>query len=305
MTPEEYAQSFTFDLLLDDMGRGRSQQTDARQLGMSDLGGCREYVRRFTLNHPFTDAPKRLPAMLGTWIDSSLKDARKAANPSLIVDAEVMLTLDLPGFPGLRIMGHPDEIDPDEPSVTDYKTKDNDGLAYIRRAGTQLNHRYQRHLYYAACVESGLLPAEGIVRNIYLDRSGKDPEPFVEQEPYDPAVVAEASDWLASVLYGVEHEPNEVLTRDTPEPVCRDYCPFYTACRGFDYGGELEPVQVEAARIYLEADALVKKWEPVRAGAKAVLVGASGTLDGITVRSTEVPASDSRRGYTTVTVRAA
>src|SRR5204863_5098496 len=51
----------------------------------------------------------------------------------------------------------------------------------------------------------------------------------VEQEPFSLTVIEEATEWLADVLYAVKH--GEEASKDRPRIWCKDYCPFYTACR--------------------------------------------------------------------------
>ncbi len=104
-----------------------------------------------------------------------------------------------------------------------------DGLAVVRRQGADRQQRWQRHGYYAALVQAGVLPPEGIVRNVFLDRSGKDDRPHVEQEPYDPSVLDEMAAWLDEVVDA--HKAGHEALKEKPRTWCRSYCQWYSACR--------------------------------------------------------------------------
>lgn len=302
-SPDDYAADFVFGLTLFDMARERSRQADARLIGVSDIGVCHEQTRRMLKGLPDSDSTPRMQAMMGTFADEGFKAARKAQNPDLIVDSVVSITLP---SSGVQIQGHPDEIDLDEPSVTDYKTKDADGLAYIRRNHSPDHHRYQRHLYGLGAIQTGLVTAEGlIVRNIYVDRSGKDDTPHVEQEPFDMAVVAEAEEWLRDVLYAVEHD--ELAYKDKHVSWCRQWCQFATACRGMDLPTSrfTDPEVVQAALTFDEINDTYRDAKRVRDHAKKILNEneVNGIAGDIHIRRTWVngAADGSRKGYWKVT----
>lgn len=246
MTPEDYAVGFVIDLTLADQVTPRAAQDDNGVLGASSFG-CREQMRRILVKAPKTDSPKMMPALLGSYVDAGLKAARGAANPKLLLAEE--LPLDLAN--GHRILVHPDEVDQDEPSVTDYKAPGS--LAAIKRGFADERYRRQRHLQYAAAFQNGLVPPQGITRNLFVDRSGKDETPHVEQEPFDPAVVTEATDFLSDVLYAVDND--ETAQKDTPRHVCKDYCAWFTACRGAEIETPqiLDPILVERLTAFFEA----------------------------------------------------
>lgn len=132
--------------------------------------------------------------------------------------------------------------------IPTHNTKD--GLAAIRRGLADEQYRFQRHIQYLAAHQAGLVPADGVVRNVFLDRSGSDPHPHVEQEPFSPQVIAEATDWLDDVLYAVKHD--ERASQDRPRVWCKDYCPFYTDCRG----AEIEIEDITDPRLTAMVDEL-------------------------------------------------
>lgn len=226
LTADEYAESFAYDLHLHTLTSDRSQQQADGVIGASDFD-CPERMRRILLKQPHTDAPSRWAAFVGTALDREIKEARKAGHPELLHD--IALTLEFPN--GFTITVHPDELDPSEPSYTDYKSKN--GLALERRTHTADQARIQRNLNYLAAWQNKVLPhLEGVVRNVSVDRSGKDDRPHVEQEPFSADVVNQAYDLLKDVLYAVEH--GEEARKDRPHYWCQRFCPFFTACRAND-----------------------------------------------------------------------
>lgn len=250
MNPQEYAVAYRTDLDLFDMLSDRSRHSDEGGIGASNFG-CREEMRRILTRSPRTDSPDKMAALIGSYVDAGVKAARKAANPNLIIDAELHVTLypTVAGKDGFTFPVHPDEVDPDEPSVTDGKTKN--GLAAIRRGLADDQYRFQRHLQGLAAIQAGIVPEAGlVVRNVFLDRSGKDPEVHVEQEPFSRDVIAEATEWLNDVLYAAKY--GEEAPKDRHREWCADYCPFATACRG----GEITVEEITDPRLAAMVDAV-------------------------------------------------
>ena len=65
MEPDAYGYLFTADLELASAGHERSRQVE---LGVSDIGSCRERTRRVIVQAPKTDKPSTAAADLGRWI---------------------------------------------------------------------------------------------------------------------------------------------------------------------------------------------------------------------------------------------
>lgn len=282
MTPDEYGTAFSADLAAYSNRSPRSAQKDAGLIGASDFD-CRERTRGVMLQLPDTDTPNKWAAFVGSALDTRLQEVRKTLNPRLLFDMEWPIILN-----GYAFTVHPDEVDPDEPSVTDYKTKN--GLALVRSHLTDDPQRIQRHLQYEAGRQNGYLPDEGIVRNVYVDRSGKDPSVHIEQEPFSPEVVAQAASWLADVLYAVEN--NETASQDRPRDWCRQWCPAFTRCRG----DEIEhPVLQGDTALLVEAyhtnHGIIAEAKQLEDEIKAELVGVTGvTPSGIVAVTTNVNA---------------
>lgn len=276
---ETFGHLFLADLRADDLARPRSTQAT---LGVSSVGHCRRQASYVLAGVPPTDASDSTAALLGTMIHEGALAARKRANPDLLIEAE--LKIDLPN--GLSLLGHADEIDPDEPSVTDLKTTGN--IGYVRKHGASLQQRYQRHLYALGAIQAGLVETEGLlVRNLWLDRTGADPVPHVEQEPFSLEVVAEAAAWLGeardAALSGSE------APCDKDYSFCRSYCQWFTRARGTeepDAGREIaDPELCTAAALHREASDEIKEWTAVKEGAAAALGEAEGrTRNGFKVR---------------------
>ena len=229
MEPDEYAFQFQWDLASHDLLSDRSRHADGGGIGASSFG-CREEMRRTLAQVPATDSPDKMAALIGSYIDGGIRQARKAANPNLLLDLELTVTLYpacLRGKP-FTFPVHPDEVDPDEASATNYKTKN--GLAAIRRGFVDDQARMQRHLEYLAAHQAGLVPPEGLVRNVFIDRSGADQQVHVEQEPFSWAVVEQATEFLNDALYAVKQK--EEAMKDRPRVFCKNFCRWYTDCRG-------------------------------------------------------------------------
>lgn len=272
MNPDTYAAGFLADLHEADATSPRHQQSQARVLGFSDMGGCPERARRTLAGEPFTDTPDKTAARIGTYIDTGLKQTRAAARPHLMFDTRVQATLPS----GLRIPGHPDEIDPTIPLVIDYKSKD--GLAAVRRLGPSDKDRIQRALQYLACLQSGVFTSEdGYVGNLYIDRAGNDKGVVVDIRPWreERTWVEVADVWYLDVLRHVNS--GQAAERTEHGPICRLYCPFFSACRGADQmADERLDDLAELIALYAEADREQKKGEALKAALRPDLLGLTG-----------------------------
>lgn len=282
MNAEDYAAHLMWDLDAHASASPRSQQALRGEIGASDLGFCRERTRRVLTHAVPTDVPDKWSAILGNYIDAGVKAARQASErPGLMHDVRLQVTLPS----GYTLWCSLDELDTEEPAYNDVKTKD--GLALIRRTTAGDQPRYQRHVCYYAAHQNGLVPAEGIVRNIFLDRSGNDRHPHVEQEPFDMNVVLEADAWLSDAVYAAQHA--EEAMKDAPRPVCERFCEFFTACRLREDSAEQEYLTGHRARILAEMVAAKKRRDEAAAvydEARLQLMGTTGRSDRHWIRST-------------------
>lgn len=263
MDARSYAAGFRADIDVYEAREERSRQTE---LGVSDIGVCREKARRIIAKVPASDAPSTWAAFSGKANHDRITMIRREANPHMLFGTELRIVLPS----GIEVLGHLDELDPLEPSVTDYKTKTYEGLELVRRTGVTDENRYGRMLYYLGAYQAGLVPAEGIVRNIYLDRSGKDPELVIQQEPFSMDIVYEADLWLQDVHYAAEHD--ELAPLDKHFSWCETYCEFFRNCRQVRTGKLVEGAEATAAaRVYLDATQVRKRATAARDGARASL----------------------------------
>lgn len=294
MNPDEAAAEWLSAIMMADATTDRSAQQALGVLGVSDVGTCRERARRMVTGMPHTDAPTGLAAWIGTQLHRPALEARKQLAPELL--HEVELSIGLPG--GYTVVGHADEIDPSEPSVTDLKTVD--GLGAIVSSEQQ---RFQRHLYAHGAIQAGLVPAEGLlVRNVWLDRSGRYKRLHVEQEPFDPNMVEMASQWLEDVEYAARR--NEEASKDRPSSWCAACCPFFTGCRGGQsVQGEVvaDPQYAELAGLYRRASDEAKEASLVAEDARRALEDVEGRCGDWLVSWTTVNAQ--RGAYRKINVR--
>lgn len=243
-SPDDYAASFMASLDTYAAMRARSRQ---RGLGVSDIGYCSSKALYKLQGISPTDAPAGRQAEMGHAAHELAAAARAAFKPHLLI--ERALTVTLPS--GLVLPGHADEIDRDEPSVTDLKTVGTeDDLFALRRTGSTEQQQYQRQLYYLGAHQAGLVPAEGIVRNVWIDRAGQADWCYVEQEPFSMDVVHQADRWISDVLYAQEYD--EEATRDHHYDHCRTFCQFFTHCRAGQARADLvitDPEFIAAAEL--------------------------------------------------------
>ena len=269
----------------------RSMQAAEGRLGPSDIGFCRNKAALMTKGVPPTDNVPKWSAFLGTAIHKEVELSLKETNPDWLVGSidEIRVTATLPS--GAQISGHPDVVVKEWNAVLDIKTVD--GFSWVKREGTSLQHKYQRHLYAMGLIQAGILDDSKTVYvgNIYLDRSGKDPNPYVTFEEMDPTLTNEIDSWINDVIYAVKN--NEDASRDVPAAVCERICSHFTACRGglesFEPADLIEDQElVSAVNMYVEARELGKKADSMKKAAQDMLTGINGSTGEYQVRWVEV-----------------
>jgi hypothetical protein len=179
----------------------RSLYAAGQRIGVSDIGTCREYVRRMIVGLPWSDPQEDYSAaFMGTAVGDHIEAAM--ASEEVRSQVTVAVNLKVRGYQ-MSVPGHVDLVGPDW--MTDIKSKA--GLTLVRRVGPSLNNIFQATLYAAALIESGDLPEDCMVSLTFVDRSG------VEKTPY---VVA----WRFSrVIVGLPW--NGSTTRSTPSRTAR------------------------------------------------------------------------------------
>lgn len=255
----------------------RSQQSAAFRIGMSDLGWCPEKVRRMLAGdaEPTTD---KLAAFIGTAIGDHVEQAVLAGFPEAGVRRQVEVCTLLEGtHREYQVMGHPDLLTKN--MVIDVKTVD--GLDVVKRTGPDKSQQFQRHGYALGAFQSGLFncPLEDVkVANVWLDRSARDKEAFVQMESFDPDIIREATEWLDDVVYA--YLSGEQADKGPPREVCAKTCGHFSTCRALDTDveGLLTDGEVLAAvDTYREALALEGKARKMKRTAHGVLNGVQGS----------------------------
>lgn len=284
----------------------RSLYAQGKRFGPSDIGGCREYVRRLIADEEFTDPRKNfMAAFMGTAFGDHFEKAYLRRFPTALVQTNVTVDLDINGF-RISIPGHPDIVDPDNDRIYDGKTKN--GLGVVRKSNGERKHKYQLTFYAKACIDMGLLTENCTLALAYYDRAGVEQDPVVEEWTYDPTILDEALEWLGDVIYALTQ--GEEASKDMPRDWCYSFCPFATACRGGDTDVEgliEDEVIVTAIDFYKDALARENQAKADKAAAKDELLGASGRTKDWVLRWVSVPASQikagERRAYDKIDIR--
>lgn len=284
----------------------RSLYAQGKKVGVSDIGGCREYVRRLIADEDFTDPRKNfMAAFMGTAFGREFEDAYQCRHPHALIQQAVEVPLDLQGFQFI-LPGHLDIVDPKLNTIIDGKTKN--GLAVVRKSGGDLQHKFQVTLYGYACVKAGLLEPEPTLALAYYDRSGVEQAPHIVMWEWDQSIFDAAIEWLNDVVYALTQ--GEEASKDKPRDWCYSFCPFATACRGgdTDVEGLIEDETIVTA-IDLYKDALARETAAKRDKdtAKKELVGIGGrtknwVLRWVHINESEIKAG-TRRAYDKIDIR--
>jgi hypothetical protein len=267
-----------------DFGRNEPRTVQGREghIGPSDLGFCRQKAALMTKGVQQTDERSLLPAQIGTSIHAYAAQAFAATGRDWITYAS-RLTATFPS--GAEISGTPDLIMIDRNTLIDVKTKD--GFSWVKREGSSLNDKYQRHTYVLGAIAAGLLDEDQpiYVGNLYIDRSGKEKRPYLELVEFDPTLTIEIDSWIGDVIYAVRND--EDAMRDIPSPICEQICEFFTACRGnlpVEEGGEIieDAERLAAIKMFVDGRALAKEGDQMKKEAGAILADTDGiaTIEG-------------------------
>jgi hypothetical protein len=272
----------------------RSEWSASHKIGVSDIGHCREYLRRIIMAEPFSDEQDDYSAaFMGTAIGALAEEAMERAFPGDRTQLSVTVNLQIGDYL-LQIPGHPDWVHGD--TLVDFKTKD--GLGVVKRAGPTEQQWFQVALYAKALIDKGELPVDCWLSLVFIDRSGREKEPVAFSRRFDQALVEEAMRWLEDVIYAIQH--GEEASRDKPRDWCFSACPYATACRGTDTDVEGvidDPLVIEAKRVYLETAEILKAAEKDKKSALSVLKGRHGVIDGYVLRWVDIPATEIKPGY--------
>lgn len=283
------------------MNTTRTQQQLEHVVGVSEMGACRNYLTHMVKGTEYDDPTDiKWPAFIGTSLGDRLETAVELLGGTR---TQVPLTVTLPS--GLAVGGTCDVLRPD--GVWDFKAVD--GLQMIRRSGPTFQQKAQIMLYLLAAIQAGLVPEEDAVAClIYVDRSGKDPQPHVWMHKFDMSIIETVDSRLEDVVYAVQ--TNEEAQRDQPYEWCKVACPFFNKCRGQELhaSGLIEDEEVkQATKFYREGLRLEKEGKALKAEAKDRLVGVEGSTGEDMISWTVIPetqvAAGTRAGYNRLNLR--
>jgi hypothetical protein len=296
-TPETVAALVKSAVMSYDANRPRSIQAREGVIGPSDLGFCKQKALLTLRGVPYSDSRSIWPAVVGTAVGEFVEAALKQMFPHWIVGSIDGVRLGYELGNGAVVTGTGDVIAPDFNAAFDLKTKD--GLILVKRKPPTRNYRYQRHAYVRGAVQAGLLDPDKplYVGNIYLDRSGKDDDPYVQLEEVDPTLDDEITAWVDDVIYARLH--NEDAEREVAPAVCEKICEFFTVCRGtLPVSDGLEVFEdeetLDALEVYITSRETGKVMKAQMEEAAGYLRGKNGIGHGHQVRTTFIPATNSK-----------
>ena len=262
----------------------RTQQSHARVLGMSDLGGCREYIRATVAGEPrSTRRALKWAAAIGTAVGDWAEEAMKGMFPDAVTQETVTLKLKVNDDLTISITGHLD-VRIGRTAIVDFKTKN--GLAEVRREGASWENLVQVSGYLIGAHQMGLVDDDASGHLVYLDRSGADAKPHVVTITMERAhLILEATverlQDVATALASGRFAP-----RDKPESWCRNVgCEFYDACwAGYTPTGVIEhPDEIKAVAEFVAARAAANEANQIRLAKREALKGIEGVTSGLDV----------------------
>lgn len=272
----------------------RAQQQAEHRIGASEIGVCREYLRNMIAETPYDDNAEddKLAAFVGSALGERLERAYDKAYEGTLSEHDIETTISYTTMLGertLTIPGHADTVDVPRDFVVDWKAKD--GLDAVKRSELDRGHRYQVGLYRKGLVDAGILTPDSQAFVVYVDRSGKDPIPYVVEVVCDDALYVEIGEWVGDAIYA--HLNNERAPRDRHYNWCEVACQFFLTCRGGDTLAEGvidDPAIILAIKQYREGSALVRDGEKLKKEAKPLLEGVSGAVpsEGIALSQTYI-----------------
>lgn len=261
----------------------RSQQSTMRVLGMSELGGCREYIRASVAGDPKDNSNEvKWPAAVGTWVGDGMETALLESLPGTRTQTRVTVTLPKTG---ISISG---SIDAEilGARLIDFKSKNT--VYEVRRRGPEFKEKVQISGYLLAQIAEGNLPPDATGHLVYIDRSGASKEAWVWSVDAEGAKgwIDAADERLEDVAQALATGSSQGGLRDMPESWCANVgCPFYTACWGEYVPTEVidHPMVMQALEDYDFARALKKEAEALILNAKQSLDGVEGASDKFTI----------------------
>jgi hypothetical protein len=287
------------------MNTARSQQSAARLIGPSEIGGCRAYLARVIADYPFDDMDDvKWAAFVGTSVGERLEHAMLDSYPGE-VDTQVPVQATLPS--GLKVAGNADVV-LRRRGVIDFKSVD--GLETVRRTGPSFKQVAQITMYLLGLIQAGELEPDAAWFLVFVDRSGRDDVPVVFEGTLSDEVLATIDARLEDVIYAVEHDI-ESAPRDEPYDWCMKVCPMFGSCRGKDEhltsGLITNEDALSAVKLYAEGQDLAKTGKRLMDESKQTLLGVTGSTGETIVSWTHVSETEiaayTRAGYDRLTLK--
>lgn len=253
-----------------DNNRARSQQSAARVLGMSNLGGCREYIRA-TVAGDAKELPTRLnlPAVAGTALGALVEEAATVHIPGMVAQGSVTVTLPKSG---ITVTGSTD-LRKNRKNVIDLKTKD--GLDGVRYEGPGLDNLVQLSGYMVGLLQAGEVDDDATGHLVYIDRSGRERDFWTYSITMEEAhtYLAAADERLEDVALALQTGEVASYLRDKPESWCfAVQCEFYKQCwEGYMPTERLHPDEEKAVKLYADGRDRAKEGVNMQREAKALL----------------------------------
>ncbi len=290
------------------MDAARTQQSEQRLIGPSEVGGCRAYLTHMIVGTPYDVSDDvKWAAFVGTAVGERLETVMATQYPDW---ARTQVPVEAELASGLRIAGTADLVwlEPGDESVWDFKSVD--GLESIRRTGPSFKQKAQVNTYLLGLIKAGILPPDAQWRLVYVDRSGREDIPVVYEGALDPDILAAIDERLDDVLYAVTHDIDSA-PRDEPWDWCMKVCPFFTSCRGRDEhqvsGLITDERYLTAIKLYQQGKAEEKVGKALADEAKQILTGISGSTGEVELSWTHVPETHmkayTRAGYDRLTLK--
>lgn len=259
-----------------DNNRERSQQ---KQIGVSQIGGCRKQVWLQIQNTPKTNETLKLPALMGTAIHKMIEEALVKDNAANW--GEYWLEEEVE-YDGLK--GHIDLYIPSVGAVVDWKTTKLKNLTYF--PNTQ--QRTQVQLYAYLLSKNGHSPKT--VTLVAIPRDGDERNIKLHTEEYNEAIALEGLKWLREV--------QNMDIAPAPEKYAAQFCKFYCSYYGESCGGKGKEVATETisddqiisvAETYMQCVSDINKLEKVKEELKSALENVNGvTPSGITISWSQI-----------------
>ena len=203
-----------------DERRPRSQQ---REIGASQLGGCRRQVWYQIDGAPEINETEGLAALMGTGFHMIAEEAYGVEEQLFPDEFGYGTEMTVPGDPAIGLgPAHIDRYDFDFRRVVDYKTIKLKDLPYVKHGKDK--HWWQGMVYGDRLIAAGYLVQS--IALIYIPRDGTYADIHVVERPYDQRLADHAKDWLRQ-LWEWDRERDGLPPADFSGKICTDYCPFY------------------------------------------------------------------------------